>query len=123
MAGLQKQSISLLSRYRIQQQVLLVLAVSVVICVMEVSTATQIPHSDYSVYMIVLKNRSESFILLNNNCSSVLDSLKRSEGNSDKEKTAIDFPSVLWFKEVNIGYIVKMNRYAVQLVSVNDHNV
>ena len=89
----------------------------------EVSTATQTPPSDYNVYMIVLKNRSESFILLNNNCSSVLDSLKRSEGNGDKEKTAIDFPSVLWFKEVNIGYIVKMNRYAVQLVSVNGHNV
>ena len=93
-------------------RVLLVLAVSALI--LKAVTAES-PPSDASVYMVVLRGVQENSPPANN-CREVLESLKM-RSNESSNGTNMEVPRVYGYKKVNIGYIVRMNEFAVEMVS------
>ena len=93
-------------------RVLLVLAVSSLI--LKAVTAES-PPSDASVYMVVLRGVQENSPPANN-CGKVLESLKM-RSNESSNGTNTEVPRVYGYKKVNIGYIVRMNKFAVEMVS------
>ena len=95
-------------------RVLLVLAASILI---SMSVAAESSPSDASVYMVVLRGVQENSPPINN-CGNVLESLKtRSNESTNVTNLELEVPLVYEYKKVNIGYIVRMNEFAVEMVS------